>query len=202
MDVPVATQGPVAAAPATRSRLTTLAVMGVTAVVIAIVAVFVNQPPTTAEGVTGVTLTGDTSGAAPVVGQTAPDFVATTIDGEQVQLSDFRGRPVWLTFGASWCQPCRAENPDIKATAEQFGDDLVVLAVFISEDEAAVKDYADRVGLGYLKVADPATTIASQYRILGIPSHFFIDADGVLREMRVGSLDLAGMQAAVVAMQP
>ncbi len=54
----------------------------------------------------------------------------------------------------------------------------MVLAVFISEDAAAVKDYADRVGLTYDKIADPDTAIASQYRILGIPSHFFIDSDG------------------------
>jgi hypothetical protein len=76
-------------------------------------------------------------------------------------------------------------------------DGLVVLAVFISEDAPAVKDYADRVGLSYLKVADPDTAIASRYRILGIPSHFFIDREGVLREMKIGSLDPAAMERAV-----
>ncbi len=105
---------------------------------------------------------------------------------------------MWLTFGASWCQPCRAENPDIKATAEKYAaSGLVTLAIFISEDDAAVKDYADRIGLNYLKVADPNTTISSQYRILGIPSHYFIDSAGVLQAMRIGSLDIPGMEQAV-----
>jgi thiol-disulfide isomerase/thioredoxin len=118
-------------------------------------------------------------------------------------LSDFKGKPVWLTFGASWCQPCRAENPDIKAVYENAkASGLEVLAVFISEDAAAVREYADRVGLGYQKVADPDTTIASQYRILGIPSHFFIDSSGVLRQQKIGSLDQAAMEQAVAGIRP
>jgi len=198
MDAPAALQSQGAAPVARRTRLTTLAVMGVTAVIILVVAVLVNQPPVSADGLTAVTLSGEATGAAPTVGQPAPDFAATTVDGKAVRLSDFKGQPVWLTFGASWCQPCRAENPDIKATAEKYADaGLVVLAVFISEDEAAVKDYADRVGLDYLKVADPGTAIASQYRILGIPSHFFIDREGVLQTMKIGSLDVPSMEAAI-----
>ena len=198
MESPVATQGQVATPSPRRARLTSLAVMGVTAVIIFVVAFLVNQPPASADGLTAVTLSGEATGAAPTVGQPAPDFAATTVDGEAVRLSDFKGQPVWLTFGASWCQPCRAENPDIKATAEKYADaGLVVLAVFISEDEAAVKDYADRVGLDYLKVADPATKLASQYRILGIPSHYFIDREGVLQTMKIGSLDVPSMEAAI-----
>jgi cytochrome c biogenesis protein CcmG/thiol:disulfide interchange protein DsbE len=181
-----------------QGRLTTIIVMAVTAAIIMVVAFAVNQPRPTAGGVTQVDLTGDATGAAPEVGKQAPDFLAKTVDGTTIRLSELKGRPVWLTFGASWCQPCRAENPDIQATLQKHaGSDLVVVAVFISEDATAVKDYADRVGLTYQKVADPDTTIASEYRIVGIPSHFFIDKDGVLRQMRIGSLDPAAMDAAL-----
>jgi peroxiredoxin len=183
-----------------QSRGATLVIMGVTAAIIAAVAFMVNQPAAGAQGVTSVTLTGTAAGEAPTVGKQAPDFVATTIDGKAVRLSDLKGKPVWLTFGASWCQPCRAENPDIQATSQKFADrGLVVLAIFISEDAPAVKDYADRVGLTYQKVADPDTRIASEYRIMGIPSHYFIDSSGVLRLMKIGSLDPAAMEAALRA---
>ena len=102
------------------------------------------------------------TGQAPTVGQPAPDFQATTVDGRTVRLSEFKGKPVWLTFGASWCQPCRAENPDVQAAYDRAkASGLEVLAVFMSEDTAAVKDYADRVGLTYDKVADPDTALAS-----------------------------------------
>lgn len=183
-----------------QSRSATLAIMGVTALIIAAVAFMVNQPAAGAQGVTSVTLTGAAGGEAPTVGKQAPDFVATTIDGKAVRLSDLKGKPVWLTFGASWCQPCRAENPDIQAAYQKFADrGLVVLAIFISEDAPAVRDYADRVGLTYQKVADPDTRIASEYRIMGIPSHYFIDSSGVLRLMKIGSLDPAAMEAALRA---
>lgn len=186
-----------------QSRARTLAVMAVTALIIVAVAWVINQPKASAGGLTSVTLSGAADGEAPTVGQPAPDFAATTVDGQAVRLSDFRGKPVWLTFGASWCQPCRAENPDISAVYEQSkASGLVVLAIFISEDASAVRDYADRVGLTYRKVADPDTAIASRYRILGIPSHFFIDAAGVLREMKIGSLDQAGMERAVQGIRP
>lgn len=182
------------------SRVRTLAVMAITAAIIAAVVFVVNQPTAAAGDVTNVTLTGSSAGQAPVVGQPAPDFAATTVDGRSVRLSDYRGQPVWLTFGASWCQPCRAEAPDISAVYErEKASGLKILAIFISEDVAAVRDYADRVGLTYDKVADPGTDIASAYRILGIPSHFFIDASGVLREMKIGSLDQAAMQKAITS---
>ncbi len=181
-----------------QSRSATLAIMGVTAAIIAAVAFMVNQPAAGAQGVTSVTLTGAAAGEPPTVGKQAPDFVATTIDGKAIRLSDFKGKPVWLTFGASWCQPCRAENPDIQAAFLEFADrGVMVLAIFISENAPAVRDYADRVGLTYQKVADPDTRIASKYRIMGIPSHYFIDSSGVLRLMKIGSLDPAAMEAAL-----
>jgi peroxiredoxin len=203
MDAQVMTTGDDGAATPRRSQVRNLAIMAITAVIIATVAFFVNQPKASAGAVTDITLSGAATGQAPTVGQPAPDFAATTIDGRTVRLSDFKGQPVWLTFGASWCQPCRAENPDIKAVHERSkASGLVVLAIFISEDAAAVRDYADRVGLTYEKVADPDTTIASQYRILGIPSHYFIDRAGVLKEMKIGSLDPAGMELAIGGILP
>ena len=165
-----------------RSQITSLVLIGITAVVIIAVAVLANQPAKTGQdGLTAVNLTGATGGSAPEVGKTAPDFLAATADGTSVKLSELKGHPVWLTFGASWCQPCRAEAPDIEAAYAAFkakGGEIV--QVFLSEDTAAVKDYADRVGLTYVKVPDPNTAIASEYRILGIPSHFFIAADGTI----------------------
>jgi len=190
------TGGPTARA--RQSRSATLAIMGVTGAIIAALAFMANQPTANAVGFTSVTLSGGARGEPPTVGKAAPDLLATTVDGKTVRLSDFKGNPVWLTFGASWCQACRAENPDIQAMSEEFTDsDLAVLAIFISEDASAVRDYADRVGLTYWKVADPDTRIASDYRIMGIPSHYFIDGSGVLRLLRIGSLDPAGMEAAL-----
>ena len=182
-----------------RNALPTVAILVVTGAVILAVAYFSN--PRIAENnagdFTAVTVEGSAAGAAPVLDGPAPDFAALTADGTQVRLSEFVGKPVWLTFGASWCQPCRAENPDIMATYAANSDQVVVLQVYMDEDAATVTDYTNRVGISYLTVPDPNEALTAQYRILGIPSHFFIDSAGILRQIKVGSLDPASMQTAL-----
>lgn len=172
--------------------------MGVTAVAILAVSYLANRPAAGGGGLTSVVLSGRASGPAPEVGEPAPDFTATTVEGAKVTLSRLRGRPLWLTFGASWCQPCRAENPDIMAAYERYrAQGLRVLAIFIQDDESTIEDYAKRTGLTYPKVDDSDSRIASSYRIVGIPSHFFIDSSGVLRALRIGTLDPEGMDSAL-----
>jgi cytochrome c biogenesis protein CcmG, thiol:disulfide interchange protein DsbE len=184
-----------------RNAAVTLLVLVVTGAVIMAAAYF-SSPQIAATtnpngDFTAVTVDGQPAGAAPVVGQPAPDFVALAADGTSIRLSDLRGKPVWLTFGASWCQPCRAENPDIEATYTARSADVTVLQVYMDEDAAAVNDYAGRVGVTYLTVPDPNERLAAEYRILGIPSHFFIDSSGVLQQIKVGSLDPDSMKAAL-----
>jgi cytochrome c biogenesis protein CcmG/thiol:disulfide interchange protein DsbE len=180
------------------SRAGTLLVLAVATVLVLGAAYLVNRPGDS--GVRPVTLTGARAGAPPKVGAAAQDFTATTVDGAKVSLSDYRGQAVWLTFGASWCAACQAEAPDVESTYKKFkARGVVVLAVSISEDSATAGDYADRTGLTYPTVADPNTRIASAYRVLGIPSHFFIDRTGVLHSMRIGSMSPDTMSRAVRA---
>lgn len=145
-----------------------------------------------------VNITADTSSPPPKVGKPATDFTAQTADGQTVHLSDFAGRPVWITFWASWCPPCRAENSDIQATYAAHQDSgLVVLAVNLGEDSNTVRQYAGRVGLTFPIAIDPPTQIASIYRIVGIPTHFFVDANGVLVEQRIGGMSKKMMEQKV-----
>lgn len=179
-------------------RLQTIVVIAVTAVVIGAVAFLVSGPDT--DGVTSVDLSGDVAGAAPVVGALPPGFTGTTYDGKQVSLADYAGKPVWLTFGASWCADCRSEAPDVEATYEKYrAKGLQVLAVFISEPSADVAGYAQRASLTFPIVVDQRTVIASAYRTLGIPTHFFIGADGRIKEVRIGALHADDMDRAVAA---
>jgi peroxiredoxin len=91
-----------------------------------------------------------------------------------------------------------AEAPDLETSYQKFkAKGVVVLAISISEDSAAVQDYANRVGLTFPKVADPDSRIASVYRVYGIPAHFFIDKAGILRSMKTGGLSPDQMDAAL-----
>lgn len=145
-----------------------------------------------------ITLTASASGPAPRVDKEAPDFRVRGLDGKYYQLSDFRGQPVWINFWATWCPPCRAENPDIQAVYEANKDEgLVVLALSIGEDPDTVRGYVKRTGLTYTIGLDQTTEIAARYRIVGIPTHFFIDRDGIIREWRIGSMSKKTMEKKV-----
>ena len=123
---------------------------------------------------------------------------ATTVDGKKVSLSSYKGQSVWLTFGASWCGACQAEAPDVQTAYEKFkAQGVAVLAVSIQEDSATVLDYGKRLGLTYPQIADANDTIASAYRVNGIPAHFFIDKSGILRLMKTGALSPDQMDAAL-----
>ena len=149
-----------------------------------------------AAGSQSVTVTASATTDAPHVGKPAPDFELTMIDGTKVHLSDFRGKPVWINFWASWCPPCRAENPDIESVynAHKDTDGLVLLAPAIGEGRDSVAGYMQRADLHYPVGADSDTQIAANYRVIGIPTHIFVDRDGIVREIRVGAMSKKTME--------
>ena len=176
-------------------RLRTLLVLAVAAVLVGVVAWVVDRPADD-----GVTLLPGAApaGAPPRTGDLPPDFQATAVDGAVVSIAALKGQPTWLTFGASWCADCRAEATDLQATYAKYkAQGLAVLGVFIQEDQAAVSDYARRVGFTFPMVADPSGKIADLYRTYGIPLHFFIGRDGVIRDVRIGRLSPGDMEQLV-----
>ncbi len=181
------------------SRGGTLLVLGVTATIVIVGAYLMDRPASAAAGgLQAISLSGPTDGAPPKVGTPAQDFTATTVDGTKVSLSSYKGHPVWLTFGATWCAACKAEAPDVQAAYKKFQPEgVVVLSIWIREDSATVKDFADRTGLTFPKIADPDTRIASAYRVYGIPAHFFIDRAGILRSVKTGGQSPEQMAAAL-----
>ncbi len=186
--------------PATRpsglgaGRLRTVLVLAVAAVLVVAAAWYVDQP----SGGGNVRPGAAPAGAPPRVGDTPPDFSGTAIDGSAVSMAALRGQPTWLTFGASWCPDCRAEATDLQAAYAKYKPQgLVVLGVFIDEDEAAVSDYARRVGFTFPLMADPRGQVADLYRTYGIPIHFFVGRDGTIRDVRIGRLTPGDMEQLV-----
>lgn len=136
-----------------------------------------------------------TSGAdaqrLPKIGQPAPGLVATRAAQETVSLSDFLGRPVWLNFWGSWCQPCRVEIPGMQTAYERLAPrGLVILAVSLDEPLEDALQYAAANGATYVVAGDPVRKgSGAGYAIATFPTHILIDRGGIVREIILEALE-------------
>ncbi len=129
-------------------------------------------------------------GPAPVVGRQAPDFRLASLDGGQIGLSDYLGKPVILNFMATWCAPCRFELPTFQAAAERNrSTGLIVLLVDLQEDADDVGLFLGGLNIKLPTVLDRSGEISRAYRVRGLPSTFFIGRDGVIRVAQLGVVD-------------
>ena len=113
----------------------------------------------------------------------------TDLDGSPIRLADLRGKAVWVNFWASWCPPCQFETPTIRAMDERYRDrGLVIVAVQVQQTVQAGRDYAERYGLKYRIGADVTGAIFHTYHVFALPTQFFIDPNGVLRQIVNGPL--------------
>jgi peroxiredoxin len=132
----------------------------------------------------------------PVVGQSAPDFEVTTLDGKTLRLADFKGQVVVLNFWATWCEPCKKELPMLNVYYRmRQSAGLRVLAV-TTEDSAP---------LSQLKPLAAALAIPmvryfkGDYGPLkGVPTNYVIDRNGVLRYAQAGALTLEDLNTVLV----
>ena len=133
----------------------------------------------------------------PAAGDSAPGFTATDIDGTPVSLEELRGKPVWLVFMATWCTGCRTEIPDIQGVVASRGDAVRVVVIYVGESRNTVSDYSKRVGNDFPEVVDQDQQISAAYGIMGVPTHYFMDAGGVVRQRHVGVLSPDAMTQAI-----
>jgi peroxiredoxin len=127
------------------------------------------------------------------VGRAGPDFLLERPGGGTLRLSDLQGRPVLLNFWASWCFPCRAEIPELVAAYERYkARGLVIVGVNLQEADDIVLDFADEFGMTFPIVIDRDGELGDSWRlggpIRGIPTTYFIDATGVIRDQYYGPL--------------
>jgi thiol-disulfide isomerase/thioredoxin len=138
---------------------------------------------------TSITLAGAIGGTPPHPGDIAPNFTLQGLNGAPVALNDLRGHPVMLNFWASWCPPCRAEMPDlVKASREYRDRGLVVLAVNFGEDQDTVQHYANVLGMDFPIVLDRESAVSNRYNLTGLPTSYFIDGEGTVRDLNSGPL--------------
>ncbi len=127
-------------------------------------------------------------GIGPGLGKPAPEFALLDTDGNVRHLSDFRGKVVLINFWATWCAPCRKEFPELVETYDTQKSEIVVVGINMQENSDRVREFAEEFGADFPILIDPKAEAAEAYRLLGLPSSYFIDQQGVLREQHFGLL--------------
>ena len=117
------------------------------------------------------------------VGDEAPDFTVTTIDGEKYTLSEFRGKVVMLQFTASWCRVCREEMPFIESDIWQRhkqDENFVLLAIDRDEPAERVVQFVENIGITYPIAPDPESKVFTKYASAeaGVTRNVLIGRDG------------------------
>ena len=126
---------------------------------------------------------------SPRVGFLAPDFSLESLSGDQISLSDMRGKVIVLNLWASWCPPCRAEMPALQRVYQANHErGLEVLAVNMTSQDniAAVEDFVQEFNLTFPILLDTRGEVGNAYLMRALPTTFFIDQDGVIQRVIVG----------------
>ena len=125
-----------------------------------------------------------------IIGSKAPDFSMTGISGQQISLKDLRGQGVLVNFWATWCYPCREEMDDLKAAYEKYKDQgIVILGIDMKEGEETVRKFTDSYKITYPILIDTDGKVSDAYNVFGIPSSFFIDREGIIRDIILGEMN-------------
>ncbi len=127
------------------------------------------------------------------VGQRAPDFVTSTLDGKRFALKDYLKQPdnklLILTFFATWCEPCGEDLQYLQRLNDQYGDrGLRVFCVFtgrLSKIKAA-KKYMEELNVNLPILLDKKKVVSKPYKVPGLPCHYVIDREGLMRFKCIG----------------
>ena len=134
---------------------------------------------------------------APVIGTNAMPFDLKTLEGKSAGLESFRGKPLVINFFASWCDPCREEMPLINELAAKAGGNYQVLGIAVEDTRAAVTEYAKEAKLVVPIALDLNSTVKRSYRIFGPPATFFVDGQGVIRDVVLGPITSSRLNEAI-----
>ena len=136
----------------------------------------------------------------------APDFTVYDIDGKEVKLSDFFGKPIVVNFWASWCGPCKMEMPDFQEKYLELGGEVTFLMVNMTDGSRETVDIASAFiaeqGYTFPVLYDTASSAAMTYSVYSLPTTFFIDAQGNAIAQATGAIDAATLRKGIDMILP
>ena len=140
------------------------------------------------------------------IGKSAPDFELTKLDGTNVKLSDLKGKKVILNFWATWCGPCQQEMPDMEAFYKEHKENVEILAVNYTPSEKGggeekVSNFIKEKGITFPVLLDKNIDVTTAYKVITIPTSYFIDTKGVIQDKFIGPMTQKEMEKRIAKLK-
>lgn len=140
------------------------------------------------------------------IGKVAPDFELAKLDGTEVKLSDLKGKKVILNFWATWCGPCQQEMPDMEAFYKEHKGNVEILAINYTPSEKGggeekVSNFAKEKGITFPVLLDKNIDVTTAYKVITIPTSYFIDTKGVIQDKFIGPMTQKEMEKRITKLK-
>ncbi|MGR5978195.1 TlpA family protein disulfide reductase [Bacillus cereus] len=140
------------------------------------------------------------------IGKSAPNFELTKLDETNVKLSDLKGKKVILNFWATWCGPCQQEMPDMEAFYKEHKENVEILAINYTPSEKGggvekVSNFVKEKGITFPILLDKNIDVTTAYKVITIPTSYFIDTKGVIQDKFIGPMTQKEMEKRVAKLK-
>jgi cytochrome c biogenesis protein CcmG/thiol:disulfide interchange protein DsbE len=129
----------------------------------------------------------------------APELPREVLVGPRTDLASLRGKPAFINFWASWCDPCKEEAPDLKRFDSELGDRGTLVGVDWGDAADNAREFIDKVGWTYPILRDPSQKVGTAYGLNGLPVTFVLDSDGDIVRTLQGPQSLDSLRQALAA---
>lgn len=137
------------------------------------------------------------------IGDEAPNFVLTDLNGNRVEFDNYRGKGVFLNFWGTWCKPCEKEMPYIENQYQVYKDlGVDVLAIDVGEPELSVKNFVERKGMTFPVAIDEKLEVLEAYGVNPLPTTFLVDKDGKIVDIITGQLTEESIKSHMERIKP
>jgi len=137
-----------------------------------------------------------------LIGRRAPEFLADSINGKPVSLSNYPESPIILNFWASWCPPCRDETPHFEKIWRLYKEkDVVVIGINVQDDLNSANEYISEFDVTFINGMDKNGRIMVDYGVTGLPVTFFLDREGMIIGRWVGSIGASSLESRAEALE-
>lgn len=136
------------------------------------------------------------------IGQKAPTIQLTLTDGSLMDTSDFAGQPMWINFMATWCPQCADEMPMMERFQGQLRDQMTILVVDVGEERPTVRQFMRALDVDLTVGLDPDGVIQGQWGAYALPIHFWLDEEGIVRQIVYGGAPREIFIQAITAVVP